>query len=145
MNGATVLLIATTFLFASCQKEENLTPSTNVTSFSSENMSTNALKPDGKINNNINPSYYVLVSIKHQPGKAGQTPEYIVSLDNAGKVIFQGRNGVTHIGVFNYKISADKLSKIQQLLSSSFYSINENFHQIPKWKKYLPKTSEEIP
>ena len=127
INCASILLTAATLLLASCQKDEISAPGTKGTSTSAGTMSASGSRPDVMPPRIINNSTYVLVSIRHQSGLLGQTPDYTVSLSNNGLVEFQGRKGVTHIGSFKYKISAERLSRIQELLGSSFYSINESF------------------
>ena len=127
INCASILLTAATLLLASCQKDEISAPGTKGASTSAGTMSASGSRPDVMPPRIINNSTYVLVSIRHQSGLPGQTPDYTVSLSNNGLVEFQGRKGVTHIGSFKYKISAERLSRIQELLGSSFYSINESF------------------
>jgi hypothetical protein len=126
------LTIYSLFFFASCQKENVITPSKE-----SIAMSERQIEPAGNdiiqchaadvaLSQSVATKSYLILKIDHRAAMSF-TPDYSVSLFSDGRVVYDGRRNVFFIGNKELKTSSDNIQVIKNLFTrSGFFAMTED-------------------
>ena len=115
---ASVLLMMYVLLFATCQKDDAVQPSSSITS-SSDNRTSS---PSAIIN-------FATIKIDHQPGR-GTEPDYMVTVYSNATGEFIGRRNVAVLGKRIFSIDAPTMVLLESLYGG-FFNINVKVPAVP--------------
>jgi hypothetical protein len=116
--AASVLLMMFVLLFAACQKDDAVQPSSSITSSSDIRIAS----PSGF-------TTFATIKIDHQPTR-GTVPDYMVTIYSNATAEFIGRRNVAVLGKTVFSIDAPTMVLLQNLYGG-FFNINVKVPAVP--------------
>jgi hypothetical protein len=145
------LMIYSLFFFASCQKENVITPSKENIAMAErklEPVDNDVVQSDAAdvvLSHPIITKSYLMLKIDHRAAMSFN-PDYSVSVSSDGNVEFEGRRNVFFIGKKKLKISSNEVQMLKYLfIRTEFFSMNEDIPNIIDLPIVYTTYSEQSP